>query len=111
MISLGRLAAALPAGSARRPGEGRPTDRLMDAIRKLDLDTWTPAPAADGGAALARDLEAGRVLYLPRLGFAVLENEQRFLDPRWSDGAAKNISLEKDCGAVRGAAGSPEDLN
>jgi hypothetical protein len=38
------------------------------------------------------------------------ENEARFLDPRWADGKAKNISLRWPGGEMRGAAGDAHDL-
>ena len=53
-------------------------------------------------------LEAGGVLSLPQLGFALDRDEQRFLDPKWSDGRAKNISL--DGVVIKGARGSANDL-
>jgi hypothetical protein len=83
----------------------------MTAIHTLDLDTWAPPTPQDNGAALARELESGRVLYFPKLRFRFEKNEEKFLDPKWSDGNAKNISLAKDDGSVKGAAGSPEELN
>jgi hypothetical protein len=45
---------------------------------------------------------------LPRLGFELHADEQRFLDVRWSDGKAKNISLEG--AAIKGAQGDATDL-
>ena len=48
------------------------------------------------------------MLVLPRLGFAMSESERRFLTPDWSDGRAKNISL--DGRALKGARGSAADL-
>ncbi len=55
-------------------------------------------------------VEAGAVLRFPRLRFALMEAELRFLDPRWADGKAKNISLRWPGGEMRGAAGSPVHL-
>ena len=74
----------------------------------LDLDTWRPKVAGDETERLARALESGTVLVFPRLAFALQGDERRFLDVRWSDGRAKNISLEGD--ALKGARGSPADL-
>ena len=56
----------------------------------------------------AREFEAGGVLVLPRLAFDMTRDEMRFLDVRWSDGKAKNISLE--AGAIKGAKGDASDL-
>ncbi|HWD34936.1 MAG TPA: Kdo hydroxylase family protein, partial [Casimicrobiaceae bacterium] len=56
----------------------------------------------------ARDLESGGVLVLRRLAFALTGDERRFLDVRWSDGTAKNISLDGD--SIKGASGNTADL-
>jgi len=45
---------------------------------------------------------------LPKLAFALSEDERRFLSPRWSDERAKNISLEGD--KLKGARGERGDL-
>ena len=45
---------------------------------------------------------------LPHLAFGLAAGEQRFLDVRWADGKAKNISL--DGVAIKGAQGSAADL-
>jgi hypothetical protein len=78
------------------------------SIVALDFATWTPdiAPAQTGQ--LAHAVESGQVLAFPHLAFALAPDERRFLDVRWSDGRAKNISLEGD--AIRGAQGAPDDL-
>lgn len=56
-------------------------------------------------------VEGGDVLCFPRLAFALDEAERRFLDPRWADGKAKNISLRwGGTGAeMRGAVGGDAD--
>ncbi|HEX6138316.1 MAG TPA: Kdo hydroxylase family protein [Casimicrobiaceae bacterium] len=74
----------------------------------LDIATWRPTVPAADTERYARDLEAGAVLVLPGLPFAPLADERRFLDVRWSDGRAKNISL--DGAAIKGAQGAPADL-
>jgi hypothetical protein len=55
-------------------------------------------------------VESGHVLAFPRLSFAFAEEERRFLDPRWADGKAKNISLRWPVGDLRGALGEAADL-
>ena len=82
----------------------------MDAILTLDFAGWNQPAATDGGA-LAGELEAGRVLYLPRLRFAFLESERRFFEPRWSDDSAKNISLDSTGALPKGATGAPGELD
>ncbi|MBS0321369.1 MAG: Kdo hydroxylase family protein [Proteobacteria bacterium] len=80
----------------------------MDSVVRLPVDTWSPALDADATAAYARALEGGAVLELPQLPFVLAAGEQRFLDPRWSDGHAKNISLEGS--RIKGARGTPDEL-
>jgi hypothetical protein len=48
-------------------------------------------------------LEQGAVLSFPKLSFELLDTETRFLNPRYTNGKAKNISLRWPCGEMRGA--------
>jgi len=84
------------------------SDPFSSPIATLDIATWRPAVATGDTDRYARDLESGAVLVLPRLAFALNDEERRFLDVRWSDGKAKNISVEG--GAIRGARGDAADL-
>lgn len=52
-------------------------------------------------------LEAGKVLYFPRLGFQLLESERTLLDPAVRDPKVRNISLDAR-GHIKGAAGGAE---
>ena len=81
----------------------------MSSVITLELADWQPASSATDTAGYARALEGGAVLALPRLAFALAPGETRFLDPRWSDGRAKNISLDGE--RIKGARGSPADLS
>ena len=54
-------------------------------------------------------LEAGRVLMLPALRFAVAESEHRFLDAGSLGGSRKNISLDPDRGTLGNSALAPAD--
>ena len=59
-------------------------------------------------------IEGGQVLSFPHLAFALSAAEQKFLDPRWADGRAKNISLRWGTGRpdseMRGGTGDAADL-
>src|SRR2546422_5274760 len=79
-------------------------------LEELTLDAWTPVVTAAAQAAATDALEAGRILYLPRLAFALLPHEQRFLSAEWSDGETKNINLRGGERRLRGARGGSEDL-
>ena len=94
-----------------QPISESPRPATVDIVREFPDTNW----AADGPT---REVEAliedGAVLSFPRLAFALSADERRFLDPRWADGKAKNISLrwrpDSDQGEMRGAAGPAEDL-
>src|SRR6266700_5177471 len=80
----------------------------MTDIVSLDLTSWRPALESAAQQTAIRTLEGGGVLVLPRLSFELSAEEVRFLSPTWSDGRAKNISL--DGAALRGAHGLDQDL-
>ena len=81
----------------------------MTALVTVDIAEWRPRVAPDATERLARALEAGGVLVFPALRFALTDAERRFLDVKWSDGRAKNISLDGD--AIKGAHGTPQELD
>ena len=56
-------------------------------------------------------VEGGGVLRFAQLPFELSPQERRFLDPRWADGQAKNISVRWPSGEMRGAAGAAHDLD
>ena len=82
----------------------------MDPIVTAQYREWSPRLAPEKSAELAAHIEAGRVLLLPELGFCLEPQEKKFLDPRWSNGADKNISLENAQVPLKGAAGTTEEL-
>jgi hypothetical protein len=81
----------------------------MSGIVTLDLTGWRPVLAPGLQEAAVRAIEDGGVLVLPHVGFALSDRERRFLSPDWSDGRAKNISL--DGARLKGARGTAEDLS
>lgn len=82
----------------------------MSQIETLDIADWVPHPGDAESRRLAAALEAGKVLFLPRLRFELQQREKRFLDPRWSDRKAKNISYDPASTAIKGAQGNASDL-
>ena len=86
----------------------------MYRIVELSQADWQPAIAADESRRIAGELELGKLIYLPRLGFEIGESERRFLDTRWLSGTHKSLSYEPAraaaTGGVRGAQGEIEDL-
>jgi hypothetical protein len=79
----------------------------MSAVVTLDFETWTPLLTDEARERISRALEEGSVIRLPRVGFALSPSERRFLSPSWSDGRAKNISLDND--RLKGAGGTAAD--
>jgi 3-deoxy-D-manno-oct-2-ulosonic acid (Kdo) hydroxylase len=77
------------------------------ACRALPLSSWAPERVECEQA--QSDLEGGAVLFLPHLEFSLQEGERRFLSASWSDGRAKNISLDGAGGALSGALGTASD--
>ena len=79
----------------------------VDAVREYPDADW-------GGAGPTRAVEAvvesGRVLSFPHLAFAFADEERRFLDPKWADSKAKNVSVRWPSGVLRGATGEAADL-
>ena len=80
---------------------------LMSAVVTLDLADWRPALSEETREAAVRALEGGGVIRLPFVNFLLSGSERRFLSPEFSDGRAKNISL--DGIELRGAKGSEQD--
>lgn len=67
---------------------------MTNPVTSLELASWeAPLPANAAGAALDA-LEAGSVLFMPRLAFTLDASEHRFLSPQWLEGTAKNVSFD-----------------
>lgn len=88
--------------------------RVMNRLIELPFSDWSPAIAERESRRLAGELELGKVLFLPGLGFELKASETRFLDPRWLSGTHKSVSYEPvraaATGGVRGAQGEPAEL-
>lgn len=91
-----------------RNNDAMPGPDPVDIVREHDIRDWSFRPAEPERRALQQSLERGEVLYFPRLDFALLPQEREFLDPHWSDGKAKNISLRPADGSIRGTAADPD---
>lgn len=76
----------------------------MEPLFPIDLAQWTGPVEAELGSASIDALESGRILYLPRLAFPMSEAETQLLDPRVSDGKAKNVTWFPDREVLKGAA-------
>jgi hypothetical protein len=94
--------AAAESGAAERESDG------VAPVVTLDVRDWHPSVEPADSERHAQILEEGGVLVLPQLAFELMPDERRFLDVCWSDGHAKNISL--DGATLHGAAGAADDL-
>ena len=79
----------------------------MSSVVTLDLTEWRPTLTDEARRTAAHALEGGGVIRLPRVNFILTDSERRFLSPMWSDGRAKNISL--DGTRLDGAKGTTTD--
>jgi hypothetical protein len=80
---------------------------MATTIETLDLTSFSPVLPPAVRDSVVRTLEDGAVLVFPHVNFALQPDERRFLSPQWSDGRAKNISL--DGTRLKGARGSAAD--
>ncbi len=81
----------------------------MSPLTTLDAAQWDGPRDPAATARAARELEAGNVLFLPRLKFALAADEQRFLSPQWSDGKAKNVSYDPLAAEIRHTSAQDDD--
>jgi len=79
----------------------------VDVVQRYDDRSWSDDGPTRG---VEKVVEAGRVLAFPNLPFALADSERRFLDPRWADVKAKNVSVRWPSGELRGAVGAADDL-
>ena len=79
----------------------------VDIVREFPDTSWADDGVTRGVESV---LEDGQVLSFPHLPFVLSDNERKFLDERWADGKAKNISLRWPAAELRGATGDAADL-
>jgi hypothetical protein len=77
---------------------------MESQLVELDLADWTGAVPNEAWIAA---LEAGKVLYFPRLGFELLSEEQALLSPAVLSPDVRNISLDAN-GRIKGVSGDED---
>jgi len=87
-----------------------PLREISDIVETLDLASWSEPARTNMAAAPVDALEDGKVLYFPRLAFALSPEEARFLSPNSVDPGAKNVSFDSGSGAVKHARGSEAEI-
>src|SRR4051812_31764031 len=70
---------------------------------------WDDTLDTAASAAATRELEAGRILFMPRLPFALDADEQAFLSPLWLAGSAKNVSYDPRVGTINHTSAQGDD--
>lgn len=80
----------------------------VDIVREFPDTGWASDGPTRGVEALVED---GLVLAFPHLPFVLDDAERRFLDARWADGKAKNISVRWPGGELRGTAAKGSDAD
>ncbi|WP_083615879.1 Kdo hydroxylase family protein [Pantoea sp. 1.19] len=75
-------------------------------LQRCDTDCWQPAPETPSQVSA---LERGKVLWLPRLAFALRPEELPLLDEAVVDPRRKNISFQPDSGRLKGVADAQHD--
>jgi hypothetical protein len=83
---------------------------IAEMIELVDASTWNGPAHTNMADSAVTALEDGKVLFFPRLAFALSSEEQRFLSPKIADPAAKNVSFDPATAMLKHAAGSPNDL-
>ena len=83
--------------------------RPEDVLETLPLDTWHGPFVPELRERAVHALEAGKVLFLPGLGFQVAPEESGFLTGAAAGGARKNVSLDPATGEASNIGLSPEE--
>jgi hypothetical protein len=81
----------------------------MSILETFDVSTWSGPIAHDVQDRAVDALEAGHVIFLPRLRFEFAADEQSLLSPKVSDGKAKNISLDPLTNSLKGTVAEGEE--
>lgn len=87
-----------------------PERDISAVLETLDVTGWSGPIHTNMGSGVVTALEDGRVLYFPRLGFALSTEEKGFLDPAVADPKAKNVSLDSAPGTLKHAVASAANL-
>jgi hypothetical protein len=73
-----------------------------NVLEPLDIGSWH-GPITPEVRTIAVDaLEAGKILYAPRLHFELSYAERRILAPKCLDGKSENVSFRAEAGVLRG---------
>ena len=82
--------------------------RTIDIVREFADTSWGGEGPTRGVESVVED---GLVLAFPHLPFTLAGAERKFLDERWTDGRAKNISVRWPGGELRGTRAEGANLD
>ena len=76
----------------------------MDRIEEFSLDSWECRGInSEIQSRAINALEKGKIVYFPKLSFAMSDIEQKFLSPSFVDAKTKNISFDVRNNSIKGA--------
>ncbi len=78
-------------------------------LYSLSNTAWTGPFSSDEQESAIRALEAGKVIFLPNLSFALNADELKLLTPRALEGRSKNISFDPHTQKIKGHEKSTEE--
>lgn len=78
---------------------------LNHSVTSLSRSAWD----ASKQSSVVKDLEQGKIIFLPQLAFELSEQEKRLLDPVWVDPKRKNISYQPLQDKLTGVADSEQE--
>ena len=82
---------------------------MSETVEELPVTAWDGPFGEEEQWRALKALEAGKVVFLPRLAFRLTAEEERFLRPDAAGGERKNISLDPATGKLSNAALPAED--
>jgi len=73
-------------------------------MKTFNVNSWQESFSSELQTQAITALEDGQLLFFPNLAFPLMENEKRFLSPRFVDPKSKNISFNSATYELRGMA-------
>jgi hypothetical protein len=81
----------------------------MEILHTFTNNVWQEKYSPTLQTQAVNALEDGKIVFFPKLAFALTADEQRFLAPHYVQPKTKNISFDKQSGQVRGAQATIEE--
>lgn len=75
---------------------------MTEVLQTYDLNNWQQTISLEQQSEAIHALEQGKILYFPQLPFTLITDEKEFLDPKWTEKGAKNISFNQAKNQLKG---------